>query len=52
MQITKPSHNRYVLSYLYNTTYVKHVNAYSDCKLWGVQGIYIFLGGTRLDSGM
>ena len=48
MQITKPPHNRYALSCLDNTTYVKYANAYSGCKRWGVRGIYTFLGGTGL----
>ena len=48
MQITKPSHNRYVLAYLDNETYVKYAHVYSGCKRWGVRGIYAFLGGTGL----
>lgn len=48
MQITKPPHNRYALSCLDNLTYVKYANVYSNCKCWGVRGIYAFLGGTGL----
>ena len=48
MQITKPPHNRYVLSCLDNETYVKYLTIYSGCKRWGVRGIYTFLGGTGL----
>jgi len=48
MQIIKPPHNRYALSCLDNTTYVKYANVYSGCKRWGVRGIYAFLGGTGL----
>ncbi len=48
MQITKPPHNRYVLSCLDNETYVKYSTVYSGCKRWGVRGIYTFLGGTEL----
>ena len=48
MQITKPPHNRYVLSCLDNETYVKYSTVYSSCKRWGVRGIYTFLGGTGL----
>ena len=48
MQISKPPHNRYVLSCLNNETYVKYSSVYSGCKRWGVRGIYIFLGGTEL----
>ena len=48
MQISKPPHNRYVLSCLNNETYVKYSSVYSDCKRWGVRGIYVFLGGTGL----
>lgn len=48
MQITKPPHNRYILSCLDNETYVKYSTVYSGCKRWGVRGIYTFLGGTGL----
>ena len=48
MQITKPPHNRYALTCLDNATYVKYATVYSDCKRWGVRGIYTFLGGTGL----
>ena len=48
MRITKPPHNRYVLSCLDNATYVKYSTVYSGCKRWGVRGIYTFLGGTGL----
>ena len=48
MQITKPPHNRYILSCLDNETYVKYSTVYSGCKRWGVRGIYTFLGGTEL----
>lgn len=48
MQITKPFHNRYILSCLDNETYVKYCTVYSSCKRWGVRGIYTFLGGTGL----
>ena len=48
MQITKPLHNRYVLSCLDNETYVKYSTVYAGCKRCGVRGIYTFLGGTGL----
>lgn len=48
MQIIKPPHNRYALSCLDNSTYVKYATVYSGCKRWGVRGIYTFLGGTGL----
>ena len=48
MQITKPVHNRYALSCVSNTTYVKYANVYSKCKCWGVRGVYVFVGGTGL----
>ena len=48
MQIIKPPHNRYALRCLDNETYVKYATVYSDCKRWGVRGIYTFLGGTGL----
>ena len=48
MQLNKPPHSRYVLSYLDNATYVKYATVYSGCKRWGVRGIYTFLGGTKL----
>ena len=48
MQITKPPHNRYALSSLDNSTYVKYATAYSGCKRWGIRGIYAFVGGVGL----
>lgn len=48
MKITKPTHNRYALNCLDNATYVKYANVYSNCKRWGVRGIYTFLSGTAL----
>ncbi len=48
MKIIKPLHKKYALHCLDNETYVKYANAYSGYKRWGVRGIYIFLGGTRL----
>ena len=48
MQVVKPPHNRYALSFLDNHTYVKYATTYSGCKRWGVRGIYAFLGGTGL----
>ena len=48
MQVSKPIHNRYALYSLDNETYVKYATAYSNCKRWGVRGIYTFLGGTGL----
>jgi hypothetical protein len=48
MQICKPPHNRYALCHLDNETYIKYTITYSNCKRWGVRGIYTFLGGTGL----
>ena len=48
MQVLKPPHNRYILSCLDNSTYTKYTDAYSNCKRWGVRGIYVFLSGTSL----
>ena len=48
MPISKPPHNRYILSCLDNSTYLKYATVYSSCKRWGVRGIYAFLGGTGL----
>lgn len=48
MQVSKPPHNRYILSCLDNCTYVRYAEVYSGCKRWGVRGIYAFLGGTGL----
>lgn len=48
MQVSKPPHNRYILSCLDNCTYLRYAEVYSGCKRWGVRGIYAFLGGTGL----
>jgi hypothetical protein len=48
MQINKPPHNRYALSFLDNATYAKYATVYSGCKRWGVRGVYSFLCGTGL----
>ena len=48
MQISKPPHNRYILQTLDNATYTKYASVYSDCKRWGVRGIYGYLSGTGL----
>ena len=48
VKLTKPPHNRYVLSGLDGATYTKYATVYSGCKRWGVRGIYTFLCGTGL----
>ncbi len=48
MRVTKPPHNRYILSCLDEDKYTKYADVYSGCKRWGVRGIYAFLGGTGL----
>ena len=48
MQITPPTHNRYVLNCLDDGTYFKYVSVYLSCKQWNVQRIYSFLGGKGL----
>ena len=48
MLIVKPVHKKYVLHCLDNETYSKYARAYSECKRWGVRGIFSFLGVTGL----
>lgn len=48
MQVSKPSHNRYILYCVDNSIYVRYAEIYSGCKRWGVRGIYAFLSGTGL----
>jgi hypothetical protein len=48
MQIVKPPHNHYALSFLDEATYVKYAKVYAISKRWGVRGIYAFIGGTGM----
>jgi hypothetical protein len=48
MQVTKPSHKKYLLSSLDNATYCKYATVYGHAKCYGVRGIYGFLTGIGL----
>ena len=48
LNIRKPSHKRYILHGLSNSTYVKYATVYSRCKRNGNRDIMSFLAGTNL----
>lgn len=48
LNIRKPTHKRYILHGLSNSTYVKYATVYSRCKNQGNRGIMSFLTGTNL----
>lgn len=48
LNIRKPTHKRYILHGLSNSTYVKYATVYSRCKRQGNRGIMSFLTGINL----
>lgn len=48
MELSKPVHNKYLLHAMDEKSYQKYLCLYSNCKRWGVRGIYSFLLGTEL----